>query len=253
MAQDADLLVIWQTAEHATCTRHRNYALSCGQFDALIERAKGCCELCGLEGGLSAWGCLHIDHEHQVGRWAVRGLLCDGCNVRLQRGRRLPPTPPLLRYLENAWYRSELARLGISDEVAAEPGVGSSVATGSHGYMRLPSGRPGCWASRRGSNVTLKSWRELWYDYGPMSIRVTDERDSFPGWAVSLYKSAFSILRYLEQADAKRAATALNPEAQVLCRALRPGSLPPSGKTETSSRCRRWRSGSTCSWCHSRN
>lgn len=196
-----DSLVTWITKDHASCSRHRTYALDCDQFDALLERSGARCELCDLESSASAWGMLHIDHEHQVGRWAVRGLLCDGCNHRLQRGRRLPDTPPLRRYLANAWYRQELERLGISDEMATEPGVGSSVATSTRSYMRLPAESDACWVSRRGGlRCTFKSWRELWYDYGPLCLRVTDERDSFPQWAVSLYKPAFDILRYRDRA-----------------------------------------------------
>lgn len=210
MTTDGDLLVIWQTAEHATCTRHRNYALPCKQFDALLERAKGCCEICRLEGSLSAWGCLHIDHEHQVGRWAVRGLLCDGCNARLQRGRRLPQTPPLRRYLENAWYRHELKRLGLTGDMPPEPGVGSSVNAGGRPWVRVPGDTDGHWASRRGAHgCTLKSWSQLWYDYGPLSLRVTEERDSFPKWEIRFYKSAINIVRYLDKRDTAQPEAAL--------------------------------------------
>lgn len=54
------------------------YGLTWEGFDALWERAKGCCEICGtaLDGQR-----YHIDHCHRAG--SVRGLLCRGCNQGL--------------------------------------------------------------------------------------------------------------------------------------------------------------------------
>lgn len=46
-------------------------------YDDLWERAKGCCEICGV--GLEADSPdTHIDHCHTTG--VARGLLCRGCN-----------------------------------------------------------------------------------------------------------------------------------------------------------------------------
>jgi hypothetical protein len=202
-ADDPDNLTAWQSADHASCTRHRKYALDCDQFDGLLERSKGRCELCGLEGSASAWGLLHIDHEHQVGRWAVRGLLCDGCNVRLQRGRRLPDTPPLRRYLANAWYRLELERLGIGGEIPEEPSLGSIVRTGSRSWIRVDTEIDKCWGSRHGKvHCTIRSWREIWYEQGPFHFRLIQERDSISKWDLGFYGSAIRLAAYIKKSRA---------------------------------------------------
>lgn len=207
MASIDESLVTWATPQHATCSRHRDYALSCEQFDALLDRSDGKCELCGVDANCSAWGVLHIDHEHQIGRWAVRGLLCDGCNTRLQYGRRLPPTPPLLRYLGNAWYRVELDRLGLSGDLPLEPGVGSSVRTLKRSRIRMPGEGGDRWAGRHGKvQCVFMSWERLWYENGPFALRVTAERNSFPKWEIPFYKSAFNVLRYCDRRAAARAA-----------------------------------------------
>lgn len=194
LAESPESLVAWIRADHATCTRHRGYALTCEQFDGLLARASGRCELCGLPGADSAWGILHIDHEHQVGKWAVRGLLCDGCNVRLQSSRRLPDTPPLRRYLANAWYRAQLDRLGI-DEMPPEPGIGSTVMTGKRTWMRLDAQVERGWANRRGNTgCTFKSWAEIGYEHGPLNLRIVEERTSL-GLNADLYTYALGVLR----------------------------------------------------------
>lgn len=200
--------VAWQTAGHVTCSRHRGYSLSCEQFDALLNRSAGKCELCGLEGCESAWGILHIDHEHQVGWWAVRGLLCDGCNARLQRPRRPPPPPPLRRYLANAWYQQELNRLGLSAEVPPEPGLGSTLLAGTiwpgGRWMRIDTAARQGWAKRRGkSSCALASWPELWRTHGPFSLRVTRERTSLPREAASDYRAAFELLKLMKVRTAR--------------------------------------------------
>lgn len=195
-----DELVTWRTTEHASCARHHKYALDCKQFDAALERSGGLCELCGLEGRDSAWGVLHIDHEHDVGTWAVRGLLCDACNVRFQRGRRLPQTPPLQRYLANAWYRTELDRLGLSDEPPAEPGLGSSVRAGRHSWTRIDAEIAECWASaRRGSRVEVASWGRIWYDQGPFHFQVTRERDAVEKWDMRFFRFGIDHVEWIKK------------------------------------------------------
>ena len=52
-----------------------NYTLA--ELDAVYDRAKGQCEICG-EGGK-----LHLDHCHNTGR--IRGLLCMRCNTAIGR------------------------------------------------------------------------------------------------------------------------------------------------------------------------
>jgi hypothetical protein len=157
----------------------------CEQFDRLLARADGKCELCGADEEDSAWGQLHIDHEHQVGQWAVRGLLCDACNLKLQRGRRLPPTPRLQRYLANAWYEQEVARLGVSMDLPPEPGLGSTVSAGNRRWIRLSEDY---WVHPRGSQSTHRTWRQIWYQHGPLLFRVVQERDSISPWDRRYYR-----------------------------------------------------------------
>lgn len=185
---DTDRLVVWATSSHATCARHRSYGMVCEQFDRLLGRADGKCELCGATEEDSAWGQLHIDHEHQVGRWAVRGLLCDACNLRLQRGRRLPPTPRLRRYLNEAWYVQELTRLGLSADLPPEPGLGSSVVAGDRPWVRLSNEVEYGWVHPRGSRRATRTWQQLWYEYGPLTFRITEGRDCLAAWQRRLYR-----------------------------------------------------------------
>ena len=61
-------------APHGTC-HHRYYYLTCEQFDQMLRRSNSRCELC------FAATALVIDHNHRTN--AVRGLLCQKCNVRV--------------------------------------------------------------------------------------------------------------------------------------------------------------------------
>lgn len=63
---------------HPSCY-HTGYALTCAEYDSLLTRAKGRCELCKLPTGRPA-----IEHDHTLGNWAVRGLVCQPCNNRLR-------------------------------------------------------------------------------------------------------------------------------------------------------------------------
>lgn len=73
-----------RTAGHETC-HHRTYLLSCDQFEALLARAGGRCELCSVPASDVVDGKLRIDHEHRIGLHAVRGLLCPTCNAHMRR------------------------------------------------------------------------------------------------------------------------------------------------------------------------
>lgn len=59
--------------------RHKAYALTCEEFDELQAKAQGACARCG-----GSDRPLWIDHDHEVGRWAVRGLICPSCNVLMR-------------------------------------------------------------------------------------------------------------------------------------------------------------------------
>lgn len=62
---------------HSSCN-HRTYNLSCEQFETLLVKSQFRCQVCGRKNVK-----LHIDHDHSIGWWGVRGLLCQTCNSRL--------------------------------------------------------------------------------------------------------------------------------------------------------------------------
>lgn len=67
------------------CTTHKKYLLTCEDYDELVDRAEGCCEICLIAPEETVAGLLHIDHDHARGWGAVRGMLCGPCNNRLGR------------------------------------------------------------------------------------------------------------------------------------------------------------------------
>lgn len=95
-------------------SRHWFYKLTCTDFDQLLKRSKGRCELCRDSARRVVF-----DHDHVLGLWAVRGLLCYSCNqdvIVLERVQRNPHPLPLYsgeqrRYLAKSFY-FRLARYG---------------------------------------------------------------------------------------------------------------------------------------------
>lgn len=61
--------------------RAKTYGLSLDQYFDLCVLNHHRCFICGSTCSSSGNGCFRIDHSHQSG--AVRGLLCNGCNVGL--------------------------------------------------------------------------------------------------------------------------------------------------------------------------
>jgi Recombination endonuclease VII len=91
-----------QAVSHPYCT-HVGYSLNCAEYDDLAAIARGRCMICKEPASP-----LYIDHDHEVGSWAVRGLVCHGCNQRLRRvdsGER-PATAAIAQYLAEAWHLS---------------------------------------------------------------------------------------------------------------------------------------------------
>jgi hypothetical protein len=57
------------------------YGMTLGEFDALVEKQNGACEICGKipsPDNQYAYSRLNVDHDHKTGK--VRGLLCANCN-----------------------------------------------------------------------------------------------------------------------------------------------------------------------------
>lgn len=69
-------------AQHGphTCDTHRLYGMDCAEFEALRARAAGRCEMCGIHEEETPLGKLAVDHAHEYGPTAVRGLVCSQCN-----------------------------------------------------------------------------------------------------------------------------------------------------------------------------
>lgn len=88
---------------HSTC-QHKRYRMLCDEFDLLILRSGGRCEICDIPGEDSPYGRLFIDHDAWLGWWAVRGLLCGTCNSKTGRGWRAPAVD---RYLAQPWRTAE--------------------------------------------------------------------------------------------------------------------------------------------------
>lgn len=80
---------------------HKSFRLTCAEFDAMHDDAASHCQLCG---DFKTY--LMLDHDHRLGQWAVRGLLCGVCNVGLGRMERRQRglTDDAERYLANAWH-----------------------------------------------------------------------------------------------------------------------------------------------------
>lgn len=76
------------------CPSHRTYGLDCDRYDDLLESANHRCQLCGDDYALV------IDHDHGVGAWAVRGILCATCNSFLH----YKTGAKVRRYLANPWH-----------------------------------------------------------------------------------------------------------------------------------------------------
>lgn len=88
---------------HSSCT-HKQYAVSCDEYEVMVAAAGGSCQMCQ-----TPTAPLVIDHDHALGPWAVRGLLCTSCNVilgRIEHGRK-GMTPTAGRYLDAPWHEAQ--------------------------------------------------------------------------------------------------------------------------------------------------
>lgn len=85
---------------HEDC-RHHKYGLSCRHFEQLLRRSQNRCEICEMPAEENTFGKLFIEHDHDVGRWAVRGLVCLPCNRLLAHPR---AKTLAAKYLAAAWH-----------------------------------------------------------------------------------------------------------------------------------------------------
>ncbi len=92
---------------HETCN-HKAYQLPCAEYEELLARADGRCEICRVAAAETVKGKLVIDHQYgtSAGLGAVRGLVCVSCNSVLgnvDAGKQVPQAQ-VTAYLANAWH-----------------------------------------------------------------------------------------------------------------------------------------------------
>lgn len=85
---------------HPGTHRHFTYRMGCTAYARLLTWAGEGCQICRR--GAKR---LLIDHDHDLGIWAVRGLLCPSCNVMLGRSPGFKYQPRVLAYLANPFHR----------------------------------------------------------------------------------------------------------------------------------------------------
>lgn len=80
--------------------------MSCANYAALLQRAAGKCEICGVPGAETSHGYLVIDHDYAYGfkGGAVRGLLCSPCNTRIAYPTNDAHREAKARYLASPWH-----------------------------------------------------------------------------------------------------------------------------------------------------
>lgn len=147
------------------CT-HSSYRMTCEEFDSLLTRAKERCEICRTPPEKTGHGILFIDHDYEVGQWAVRGLLCSTCNSQLpyhqmpyqyfRRHRRA-----VRCYLASPWWQSHLAELGFDGSMLPEPPVGTRVRGPRTWWRRTEAG---WWGNH---SKQTHPWSYLHHRYGP--------------------------------------------------------------------------------------
>ncbi|WP_101790985.1 endonuclease domain-containing protein [Nonomuraea indica] len=150
---------------HATCN-HKNYMLSCEVYEQMLADTGQRCEVCERPAEDNPGGKLYIDHDAHVGYWAVRGLLCNPCNSVLRSDAPPPAGPAFARYLENAWYRRQMAVRGLPYDGLAEPPEGSCVRDHRGKLWRRRAGRWICSDAR----YKVRDWRHLIAKTGPLGL-----------------------------------------------------------------------------------
>lgn len=93
------------TPGHETC-HHGAYRMNCDEYEALLRRSQGRCEICGIARRDAPTGQLYIDHDGKYGYPAVRGIVCPKCNSLLRYVDRYqkPATPEVRKYLGDPWF-----------------------------------------------------------------------------------------------------------------------------------------------------
>jgi hypothetical protein len=147
---------------------HRNYSMTCAEFDVLKAAYGDACAICGRLGPETRHGFLVIDHDPHFGYWAVRGLLCSTCNSRIMDG--VAFNEASAAYLADPWWRRWFAELGVETDMLPEPGLGAVVRGERYRYTHTKKGWEcpslwHCWGK-------LMTWRGLYAVYGPRKLTI---------------------------------------------------------------------------------
>ena len=162
---------------HAAC-RHEAYRLTCDEFETLLADCQYSCATCGSTGAETTLGMLVIDHDGQVGDWAVRGMLCTPCNVSIRIDREDPEWAE--RYLANPWWKRMLAQYGL-DPLPPEPvnqryinraerWTFGTALRDSDGHIWNRNEDVWERSGRKGKSEIV-SWRQLVRMYGPHALK----------------------------------------------------------------------------------
>ena len=124
---------------HPSCY-HTGYSLSCAEYDDLLRLARGRCMLCKIPAKLN------IDHDHQLGAWAVRGLVCSLCNqvLRYVDAGTAPVSPVVAAYYRAAWHLDQSSSAAKQARVkprVACPTCGYEVGLNKNGTVTRHEGR----------------------------------------------------------------------------------------------------------------
>lgn len=151
--------------------RHKDYFMTCEQFEELLTRSASRCEICHRTGVETSHGQLYIDHDKWRGMWAVRGLLCGRCNSMLEHEEHF--TPGVRQYLDQSWFKGMLAAAGV-EEAPSEPPIGSTVHAGQACNWHRSNGGWRCSCGRhRRTRIQPKAWAEILRSVGPHRMRIT--------------------------------------------------------------------------------
>lgn len=162
------------TVGHESC-RHREYRLTCRQYNRLLARAAGRCEVCGRADSDNCFGKLFIDHVNPLGKWAVRGLLCRTCNANIRFPSR--HSEKVDAYYANAFYLTMALEAGLDTLFPDEPPMWTVLNDHTNRpWRREPEG----WWPHHPRPVLVRpeTWASLLYMEGPFHLSPAGQLDA---------------------------------------------------------------------------
>jgi hypothetical protein len=194
--------------DHDRCDTHRHYKLNCAQYEDLLAACSQLCQICGRSAERHARPKLRIDHEWG-GLWAVRGLLCAGCNANLRQDGQGWSVHE--RYLATPWWKAQCAKRGLPAGKRPEPEIGSAIQN-QWDTVWLHA-RQGWWHAFKQNGVGrgTKPWDQLNDAYGPHNLVPFDVTTSAERYS-DLYWIQWEIdhhPKFYDREDIHRAAAGL--------------------------------------------